>query len=368
VDIRNLGPDGQPGKAKPAVTTPEARVQPPPTRRSTRSVTLSDVASLANVSPQTVSRTIRYPDLVSERTLERVQWAITTTGYVPNLAASNLASNRSRTVAAIIPSLSASVFADALHGLDAVLTPSGYQLFVAVTDYDPRREEELLRTLMGRRPEGVFIVGTRHTPASTALLAGSGVPVVETWNWTDDPIDNLVGFSNRDAIAAIVAHVVEKGYRHPTFAGSFGAGDWRAIDRQASFRESVSRLLPGEPIRVVDSGTGVVDMATGVELLDRTRAEHPETDVLMFASDVFATGAVLECTRRGIAMPDDIAITGFGDFEVAKHLVPTLTTVSVPNTEIGTTAGRLLLDRMTGATAESSRVDLGFTVMPRESA
>jgi LacI family gluconate utilization system Gnt-I transcriptional repressor len=331
-------------------------------------VTLADVASLASVSPQTVSRTIRHPHLVSEQTLERVQWAITTTGYVPNLAASNLASNRSRTVAAVIPSLSTSVFADALHGLDSVLSPRGYQLFVGSTDYSPEHEEDLLRTFMGRRPEGVFIVGTRHTPAAVLLLKSSGVPVVETWNWTDDPIDNLVGFSNRAAIEAIVTYVVGKGYRHPTFAGTFRPGDARAIDRRASFRETVGRLLPGEPVRVVDSGTARVDMETGVHLLDKTLADHPETDVLMFSSDVFAAAAVLESGRRGIDVPGRLAMTGFGDFEVARHLVPSLTTVAVPNREIGTTAGRLLLDRMAGGTSAPVRTDLGFTLVPRDSA
>lgn len=351
-----------------APTHPPGIGGPLPTRRATNSVTLTDVASLANVSPQTVSRTIRNPQLVSRATLERVQWAIQSTGYVPNLAASNLASNRSRTVAAIIPTIAASVFADALHGLDRMLSPQGYQLFIGATDYSTEREEELIRAFMGRRPDGIFIVGTNHTPGATAMLKNSGIPVVEAWNWTEEPIDNLVGFSNWEAINAVLEYAVGKGYRHPTIAGSFQAGDSRAVARQASFDQNVRRLLPGEPIRVVDSGTNFIDMETGVQLLDKVRTEHPETDVLMFVSDVFAAGALLACTRRGIAVPDDIAIIGFGDFELSRHLVPTLTTVALPNEEIGSRAGRLLLDRMSGTTAESERIDLGFTVIPRDSA
>jgi len=94
------------------------------TRRSTRTVTLSDVARHAGVSPQTVSRSIRSPELVAESTLERVKGSIVATGYVVNLAASNLASNRSMTVAAIIPTLTASVFSDAVHGLDERTQPT----------------------------------------------------------------------------------------------------------------------------------------------------------------------------------------------------------------------------------------------------
>jgi LacI family gluconate utilization system Gnt-I transcriptional repressor len=341
---------------------------PRQTRRSTNTVTLTDVARHARVSPQTVSRSIRSPQLVSEFTLERVRNSIAATGYVPNLAASNLASNRSMTVAAVIPAVSASVFADALHGLEEVLSPEGYQLFIGSTDYRPSHEEELVRALLGRRPDGIFIVGTSHSPNTSHLLRESKVPVVEAWDLTDDPIDSVVGFSNQDAIRALVHFAHERGYAHPTFAGSFQTGDFRAIARRGAFEDGVRELFPGEPLRVVDSGTATVDFETGRRLLDETLATHPETDVLMFASDVFAAGAVLECARRGIRIPDDIAITGFGDFEISRHLVPTLTTVAVPNRQIGTVAGELLLARMTHRPVENSEIDLGFSVVARESA
>jgi LacI family gluconate utilization system Gnt-I transcriptional repressor len=341
---------------------------PRQTRRSTNTVTLTDVALHAGVSPQTVSRSIRSPELVSKFTLERVRRSIEATGYVPNLAASNLASNRSMTVAAIIPAISASVFADALHGLDEILAPAGYQLFIGSTDYRPAHEEELVRAFLGRRPDGIFIVGTHHSPLTDHLLREAQVPVVEAWDLTDDPIDSVVGFSNGDALRAVVEFAAGQGYAHPTFAGSFQSGDFRAVARRASFEAAVRELYPGEQVRVVDSGTATVDFETGRQLLDATLTAYPETDVLMFASDVFAAGALLECARRGISIPHDIAITGFGDFEIARHLVPTLTTVAVPNREIGTTAGRLLLARMANQPVLTPKVDLGFSVIPRESA
>lgn len=384
--VRNRRSDAEPRGPKPVVTgggTP-APVDAPhlesehtdadealssrQTRRSTNTVTLSDVALRAGVSPQTVSRSIRAPDLVSKFTLERVRQSIEATGYVPNLAASNLASNRSMTVAAIIPAISASVFADALHGLDEVLTPAGYQLFIGSTDYRPAHEEELVRAFLGRRPDGIFIVGTHHSSVTGHLLREAQVPVVEAWDLTDNPIDSLVGFSNRDALQALVTFASERGYAHPTFAGSFQSGDFRAVARRVSFEDAVRQLYPNEPVRVVDSGNSKVDFETGRQLLYETMRAHPETDLLMFASDVFAAGALLECARRGINVPGDIAITGFGDFEIAQHLVPTLTTVSVPNREIGTTAGRLLLARMANKPVLTGTVDLGFSIVARESA
>lgn len=342
-------------------------------RRSTGTVTLDDVAVHAGVSPQTVSRSLRSPELVSEATLQRVRASIAATGYVLNAAASNLASNRSKTVAAVIPVISASVFADSLHGLEEVLSSAGYHLFIGSTDYDPAHEDEIVAALLGRRPDGVFIVGTNHSERTRAMLAGANVPIVEAWELTSDPIDSVVGFSNRAAIRSLVEFVHDKGYRHPTFAGSLRTGDFRAVARRASFETSVAELFPGEPIRVLDSGTPTVDFETGARLLRETLQQHPETDVLMFASDVFAAGAILECLRSGIDVPGRIAITGFGDFDIARHLVPPLTTVAVPNRAIGTKAGELLLQRMMPgmrtATEPASRVvDLGFTIIERASA
>lgn len=337
-------------------------------RRSTQAVTITDVARHAAVSPQTVSRCVNAPELVAPETLARVRKAIEQTGYVPNLTASNLASNRSMTVAAIIPEISGAVFSETVHGLEDVVTTSGYQLFLGSTGYRPDHEEELVRAFLGRRPDGFFIVGTTHTDNAGRLLRKAEVPVVETWELSDAPIDSVVGFSNGDAMRALVEHVRDRGYKHPTFAGSLQTGDFRAAKRRAAFEHAVKTMFPTEPLRIVDSGTASVDYETGRLLFSTTRTRHPETDVVMFASDVYAIGAILEANRLGVAVPDELAITGFGDVELARQLVPRLTTVSVPNREIGTVAGDLLLDRMAGRSSEPSRVDLGFSIVTRESA
>jgi LacI family gluconate utilization system Gnt-I transcriptional repressor len=146
------------------------------------------------------------------------------------------------------------------------------------------------------------------------------------------------------------------------------AGDARALERLRSFQAAVRGLLPDEPVRVLDSQTHAIDLETGKQLLDQSLRVHPETDVLMFSSDVFAAGALLECARRGINVPGDLAVTGFGDFEIARHIVPGLTTVSVPNREIGIRAGRVLLASMSDADTPAEDIDLGFSIVARESA
>ncbi len=345
-------------------------VTPPPSRprkrSATRSVTLSDVAAAAGVSAQTVSRVVRDPLSVSDATCAKVRAAIAATGYVPNLAASNLASNRSRTVAVIVPQFNASVFADTVHAFSTALARHGYQIFVGTTDYRPEHEEEVLRSFLGRRPDGVLMIGTDHTPGTRALLGGAGVPVVETWGWSDDPLDLLVGFSNAAAASAMVAHLAERGRRRITFAGRHTSGDPRAAERLDGYTKAVGELLGADP-RTVDAGPEPVTMDTGVALLDLVLERYPDSDAVMFSSDVFAAGALQACVRRGIDVPGTLALAGFGDFELARHLVPSLTTVAVPGSLIGELGAELLLTRMRGGDVEAPHRDVGHRVVARES-
>lgn len=343
----------------------------PATRRSrkrsaTHSVTLSDVAAAAGVSAQTVSRVIREPGSVAEDTRVRVETAIAETGYVRNLTASGLASNRSHTVAAVIPLINASVFADTVHAFEERLRAHGYQIFVGATEYEPGREEELVASFLGRRPDGFLLVGTEHTARTVELVRGAGVPVVETWGWTDEPIDLLVGLSHADATAALVQHLVERGRRRITFASRQLSGDPRSAERLEGYTRAVADLL-GTPPRTVATTRAGVTMDVGVELLDLALAEFPDSDAVMFSSDVYAAGALLACVRRGIDVPGQLAVTGFGDFELARHLVPGLTTVAVPSTEIGAQAADLLLARMHAQPVPAPVRDVGFEVRVRAS-
>ncbi|AXK36910.1 LacI family DNA-binding transcriptional regulator [Streptomyces armeniacus] len=337
-------------------------------RSSTRSVTLRDVAEHAGVSAQTVSRVLRIPDEVAPHTRERVEAAVRECGYVPNLAARNLASNRSRIVATVIPSLSASVFSETLTGLSAVLSSEGYQVLLGYTDYDDEREEQLIRSLLGRRPDGFFMTGVIHREGAVKMLRSSGIPVVETWDWTGSPIDTLVGFSNVDAMYEMVSFLHGAGYRTPCFVGSLIEGDHRSHRRLDGYLKAVRKHWPGSEPRVVDASDHPLTLESGGRLLELARGAHPDTDVLVFSTDIYANGALLAARSRGLRVPEDIAVTGFGDFELSGLLGPGLTTVALPTDTIGRAAATLLLQRMRGAEPESHTVDLGFEIRRRGSA
>ncbi len=340
---------------------------PRKSRRKGSGVTMADVAAAAGVSMQTVSRALRYPDTVTPEKREIIQAAIEKTHYVHNLAASHLASHKSNTVAAIIPTLSASVFADTIQHFSEVLNRAGYQIFLGNTDYSQEREEEIIRSLLGRRPDGIFLIGTRHTKGSIALLKRAEIPIVEGWDLPDHPLDRVVGFSNADAIAEMVDHLLASGKRNIVFAGVVRKGDNRAAERRDAFEAKMAACFPGKKPRMTIETEMQLVMASGIDLLKLVLAQYPDTDAIMFSSDILASGALLETQRTGMNVPQKLAITGFGDFELSKHLVPPLTTVAVPSDEIGRKAGELLLDAMRGETPSQTRIDVGFELKIRAS-
>jgi LacI family gluconate utilization system Gnt-I transcriptional repressor len=328
---------------------------------------MADVAAAAGVSMQTVSRALRFPETVTPENRKVIEDAIRKTHYVHNLAASHLASHKSNTVAAVIPTLSASVFAETIQHFSDVLHSEGYQIFLANTDYRPEQEEEVVRSLLGRRPDGVFLIGTHHTRGTVTLLKRAGIPVVEGWDMTAKPIDRLVGFSNSDAIAEMARHLVRSGRTNIVFAGLLRKGDSRAAERRDGFAAIMEELFPGKTPRIAISRDLPLTMATGSDLLRKALGRYPEADAVMFSSDIIASGAIQESLRIGLKVPDRIAITGFGDFELARHLIPALTTVAVPSAEIGREAGRLLLEGMRGVSSENTLIDMGFKLMIRDS-
>lgn len=340
---------------------------PRKSRRKGSGVTMADVAAAAGVSMQTVSRALRFPDTVTLEKRRIIQKAIEKTHYVHNLAASHLASHKSNTVAAIIPTLSASVFADTIQHFSDVLHQAGYQIFLGNTDYSQEREEDIIRSLLGRRPDGIFLIGTHHTKTSTALLKRAQIPIVEGWDLSDKPLDRLVGFSNASAIDDMVDHLLETGRRHIVFAGVVRRGDSRAAERSSAFKAKIERVFPHEQARMTIETEMPMMMASGVDLLALALSKYPEADAVLFSSDILASGALLETQRLGIKVPQKLAITGFGDFELSQHLVPPLTTIAVPSARIGRQAGELLLEGMRGDTSFKNIIDVGFELKIRAS-
>src|SRR5512137_343602 len=255
-------------------------------RRKGSGVTLREVAKLAGVAMITASRAINTPDQVSAATLARVRDAVEKTGYVPNMLAGGLASSRSRLVAAVVPTILGPVFLETIQSLTDSLAAAGYQLMLGQSGYNGSREDALLDAIIGRRPDGIVLTGIMHSEEGRRRLLASGIPVVETWDLTPNPIDMLIGFSHEKIGAVVVEHLVARGKRR---LAALTGDDVRALRRKAGFVEAArakglaSDSLDGLPTGIVRAPTTVGMGRTA--LLDLL-ARHPDVDAIFCSSDL----------------------------------------------------------------------------------
>jgi len=324
---------------------------------------MEDVAQLAHVSLITVSRVINQPEKVTPETRKRVEQAIKSVGYVPNLVAGSLASSKSKIVAALVPTLDRSVFSGTIRGLSERLAQEGYQLLLGSTGYSQQKEEQLVRTFLGRRVDALVLTGVAHTPQTKRMIKDAAIPVVETWEIGAKGLDMLVGFSNRDAGSAVGEYLMSKGHR---VLGYVGGQEPRSEARLNGYQEAAQR---GHRVIVktvlLTEGSSY---AAGREALVQLLQSRPKPDAIFFSNDALAVGALMECQRRGIQVPQDVAIIGFANLDIAEEIVPALTTVQVEADSIGTCAADMILQRLSGQSAISSRLDLGFSIVERDSA
>ncbi|MBK7745023.1 MAG: LacI family DNA-binding transcriptional regulator [Betaproteobacteria bacterium] len=333
-------------------------------RRRSGGVTLREVARLAGVAMITASRAINTPDQVSAATLARVREAVETTGYVPNMLAGGLASNRSRLIAAVVPTIVGPVFLETIQSLTESLAAAGYQLMLGQSGYDTSREDALLDAIIGRRPDGIILTGIMHPRAGDGSRVGS---VIETWDLTPNPIDMLIGFSHEKIGPAVVEHLLARGRRH---LAALTADDERALRRKSGFVDAArakgltSNGLDGLPTGIVRAPTTLGSGRTGlIDLL----ARHPDIDAIFCSSDLLALGVLIEAQMQGIPVPRRLAVVGFGDLAFARDLNPALTTVRIDGTSIGRLAARLIVDRAEGRPVNDRVVDVGFSIIPRAS-
>lgn len=335
----------------------------PPHAAPARGVTLDDVARLAKVSPITVSRVLNYPDKVSAKTAKRVRTAIAKTGYVPNLLAGSLVSRRSRLVVVVIPSLANRAFVETVRQLALVLGEAGYQLMMCQIEGGAKTEAQLLDGILARRPDGLVLTTALRTDAARQRLLGLSLPVVETWELPAEPIDCVVGLSHFDAGAAMAGYLLGKGHRRFALLCS---SDVRAAQRVLGCEQAVQRC--GGEIVARFQAASPVSVADGRNALAGLLACGKPFDAVICTIDLLAQGALYEAQARGLRVPGDFALLGFGDLDFAAQMYPALSSVSVDAGKIGQLAATILLQRFEGAARGSCIEDVGYTIVGRASA
>lgn len=303
--------------------------------------TLQDVADLAAVSTATVSRCLNNSGHVTEKTRLKVQQAIQTLGYSPNFGAQALAAKRTNTIGAIIPTMENAIFARGMQAFQETLAENGITLIIASCSYRPELEEEQIRSLVARGADALLLIGQSRPAATYQFLARRNIPYVLAWAHKKESQHCYIGFDNQAAAQTITRQVLELGHRNLGVIVGLTRNNDRARDRITGIEHAIADYgAQTAPLQVIEAE---YTFQEGAKALDQLLANPTPPTAVICGNDVLAVGAVKRAKQLGLAVPEDLSITGFADIEVSELIDPELTTVHVPHREMGIAAAKSLI-------------------------
>jgi LacI family gluconate utilization system Gnt-I transcriptional repressor len=302
--------------------------------------------------------------MVSSELLARIQGAVNKLAYVPNMAASKLASSRSQTIGVVVPTLYNVIFAEYLQAIHEVLVPAGYQVMVVNSRYSIEEEDQAVRTLLGQRVEAVIMVGVKHSGQTRQILKLAQLPVVETFQLSDDPLGVNIGFDQSKAGYDATNLLLNSGARNVGFF--VGQLDVRAAERLEGYQMAMAHagMDPQHFVTQLDRPSCI---ALGAEIIRHIYAAGNLPNAVCCIDDNVALGALHECTRYGIRVPDDLQIIGFHDLEFAATAKPSLSSVFTHRFTIGDLAAKSALRLVRSGKQVREVHDVGYELLRRES-
>ena len=304
-----------------------------------------DVADRAGVSMMTVSRFFNDPAKLAPATYERVKRAVDELRYVPNEAARSLIRGRSDSVALVVADIRHPFFMSVARGVEDVAQEAGYTLLLGNSNEKLAREKQYLETLIARRVDGLILAPTHGKRHNISVLKQQNVPTVMIDRRLPKLEFDVVRGDTRAGARLLTEHLIQEGYRRIAFIGGY-AGASSLMDRLGGYQEAMAAAGLGE-----SSVLGRYDQSSGYEIVhelaafaEAGKSEMPEA--LIAANNMVGLGALLALRHVGMAVPGDIALATFDDFEIASQIDPFFTVVRQPAYEIGREAMRLLLERL----------------------
>lgn len=328
--------------------------------------TIQEVAKFAGVSPITASRALNNPKLVKDSTRRRVEAAAKQLNFIPNFAAGILSRDKSNMVGVIVPTLSNSIFADTIQALSETISSQGIQLLIGTNNYSIDREEDIIRTFISHRADGLILTGHTHTAYSEELIKSFAIPTVEIWNLRKGRDFVCVGMSNYRAAYEMTEYLIKKGYKRIGYIGGLLANNDRSEDRLNGYRDALKHYGVEFDSSIIRESE--FSLLNGAEAMRSLLTLTHRPDCVFASSDIIAFGALIECQNKGISIPDDIALAGFDDAVIGSMTKPGLTTVRVPRRQIGLKAGSVIMKLLQKDPDISSVNDLGFDLAIRDTA
>ncbi|WP_253776502.1 LacI family DNA-binding transcriptional regulator [Goodfellowiella coeruleoviolacea] len=326
---------------------------------------MRDVAELAGVSITTVSHVVNGTRAVAEATKQRVLDAVEATGYTGNAIARSLATGGTRSLGVAISLVVNPYFAELIQVIEGEAARAGFTLLLVDTHDTPDTTRAAVHMLRSRRVDGLLLTPSPG-PLSTALpdLHQLKTPIVLVDRLSGEGVVDQVGPENVGATAALVGHVAARGHRRIALI-SGAAGLATTAERTQGYRLGLRRAGLAFAPELVVCGESSAEPARAAlhRLLD---LDQPPTAVVS-GNNRMTVGVLRAAGDRGLRIGRDLAVVGYDDVEWAELVDPPLTTIAQPITDIGRTAVRLLLDRITHPDRPARTVRLPGRLVHRRS-
>ena len=328
-------------------------------QRVSRKPTISDVARQAGISTATVSRTLASPEKVTARTRAIVMEAVRKIGYVPNLAARNLRTSRTRTILAVLPDLGNVFFSRVLRGISDTLVAQGYSLIIADTRNSAAREAQYAEFVLAGRVDGVLLLNGR------SILPGrTGVPTVSLCERIPDAPFPHVETENRESARAMTDYLASLGHRSIGYLRG-PVTNVLEHERFAGYKDALRAARLKYDPALVTCGDFTLESGEAAAALYLSRPALP--DAIFACNDEMAMGLIRGLSAAGVAVPRDVSVAGFDDIEFAEAYNPPITTVRQARREIGEQAAMLLLKLIDGELAAKREIRLTAELVIRKS-
>ncbi len=297
-------------------------------------VTLQQIAFHAGCSLATVSRVLKGEGPVSNEMVRRVRRAAAELGYRPQPAAGRTANRSQPVVGVLVPSVTNPVFAASLGGIQHRLQAANHGVLIAQSNYDPTLEARAVRSLLEQRPTGLIL--TLCDAKTSEALSAALPPTVLLNNRPVARFAAAVTVDNYRAGFDLTRHILDHGHRRILVV----SGHFRSSDRARLRYDGYSAAMQGagvEPLAAVE-----IPFVDGYENLDLATvvAQHRPTAIVA-SNDLLALGVIAALRREGLAVPEDVSVAGFDGIALGRLMTPTLTTISMPDGDMGLAAAAL---------------------------
>jgi LacI family transcriptional regulator len=326
---------------------------------------MKDVARLAGVSTSTVSHVINKDRFVSEAIREKVDAAIKSLNYAPSALARSLKLNQTRTIGMLITASTNPFYSELVRGVERSCFERGYSLVLCNTEGDEQRMNRNLETLMQKRVDGLLLLCTEtHQPSKEIIQRYPSIPTV-MMDWAPfDGTSDLIQDNSLLGGDMATQHLIDKG--HTRIACITGPLDKTpARLRLEGFQVAMARA--GLPVPDDYQITGDFEFSGGFEAMQSLLTCEARPQAVFIGNDAMAVGAYQALYQAGLRVPDDIAVVGYDDIELARYMTPPLTTIHQPKDELGELAIDVLIHRMAQPGLQQQRLQLTPVLMERGS-